>query len=157
MNTTTTTKTSLELAPITLRQAGQFVQDNHRHHEAPTGGLFAVSLLADGELVGVGIAGRPVAGGLQDGRSLEILRCCLLPGYPNGCSMIYRALVRAGEALGYRRFLTYILESEHGRSLKAAGFTEVALTRGGFWARDGRPRRARAHLSGPKRRFEVQT
>lgn len=152
----------LELAPVTLRQARAFVFDHHRHHPKVTGGLFAVALLrwipgsqAGPELVGVAIGGRPVAGGLQDGRTLEVLRCCVLPGMPNGCSMLYRALVRAGEALGYRRFITYTLETEHARSLKAAGFTAVAITRGGAWSREAR-RRPRADHEGRKVRWEVE-
>ena len=152
---------SLTIAPITLRQAWAFVAQHHRHSKKVSGALFAVALLlalpstqAGDSLVGVAIAGRPKAGGLQDGRTLEIVRCCVLPGNPNGCSMLYRALVRAGEALGYRRFVTYTLESEHGRSLRASGFTPTAMTRGGSWSRKAR-RRGPGENEGPKRRWEV--
>lgn len=152
----------LEVAPITLRQARAFVFDHHRNHPKLGGGaVFAIALLrwipgsqAGPGLVGVVIAGRPVAGGLQDGRTLEVLRCCVLEGVPNGCSILYRAAVRAGEAMGYHRFITYTLGTEHGRSLKAAGFQATATTRGGAWSRVAR-RRERSKHEGPKVRWEV--
>lgn len=147
---------ALQLAPITLRQAREFVFEHHRRHKRLGGGaLFAVAVLRGPDLVGVAIAGRPSAGGLQDGRTLEVLRCCVLEGVPNGCSMLYRALVRAGEALGYLRFFTYTAETEHGRSLRAAGFAPDALTRGGSWSRRARRRGAGAD-EGRKVRWQVE-
>ncbi len=43
-------------------------------------------------------------------------------GAKNACSMLYGAAVRAAKAMGYRRVITYILDSECGASLKASGF-----------------------------------
>lgn len=154
---------ALEVAPITLRQARAFVAEFHRHHaRLGAGANFAIALLrfipgsqAGAELVGVVIAGRPVARGNQDGRTLEVLRCCVKLGVPNGCSILYRAAVRAGTAMGYRRFVTYTLESEGGASLKAAGFVPAATTRGGAWSCSTRPR-ARGEQEGPKVRWEVR-
>lgn len=152
----------LALAPISLRQARAFVFDHHRHaRRLGAGATFAVALLrtiegsqAGAELVGVGIAGRPVARGLQNGRTLEILRVCVLPGVQNGCSMIYRALTRAGAALGYQRFVTYTLERETGASLRAAGFIAIASSPGGSWHCMTRPRTP-AQNDGPKIRWEL--
>ena len=146
---------SLDLAPITLRQARAFVLANHRHHKPPQGGLFAIALLRASDLVGVAIAGRPVSRMLDDGRSLEIVRCCVLPGVPNGCSMLYRAVVRAGRALGYRRFITYTLEAEGGASLRGAGFTLITATPGGSWSRASRTR-IDQHPTQGKLRWEVE-
>lgn len=146
--------TVLDLAPVTLRQARAFVLAHHRHHKPPQGGLFAIALLRSSELVGVAIAGRPVARALDDGRSLEIVRCCVLEGVPNGCSMLYRAVVRAGRALGYRRFITYTLEGEGGASLRGAGFELVTATRGGSWSRPSRARHD-SHPTQAKLRWEV--
>lgn len=153
---------ALEVAPITLRQARDFVAEHHRHHpKLGAGANFAIALLrtvpgsqAGAELVGVVIAGRPIARGNQDGRTLELLRCCVKLGVPNACSILYRAAVRAGAAMGYRRFVTYTLDSEHGSSLKAAGFVPTGTTRGGSWSRSTRPR-ARGEQEGPKVRWEV--
>lgn len=126
--------------PITLREARRFVGEHHRHNLPPVGWKFGVGIHDGQQLRGVGIAGQPKARMLQDGLTLELLRVCT-DGVPNGCSMIYGALVRAGKALGYRRFVTYTLASEPGASLKAAGFTvDAEVTSGPTWRRDGRPR-----------------
>ena len=107
---------------MTVQDARPFVARHHRHSRAPQSGLFAVGLTKNSELVGVGIAGRPVARALHDGRTVEITRVCTLAGIRNGCSMIYGALRRAGLALGYRRFYTYTLADETGASLRASGW-----------------------------------
>ena len=55
---------TLRIAPITLRQARAFVQEHHRHHHQPQGGLWAIALRGN-DLVGVAITVRPVSGELQ--------------------------------------------------------------------------------------------
>jgi hypothetical protein len=108
----------LALAPITLREARAYVAANHRHHEAPAGGLFAIGV-TDGERVrGIAIVGRPVARMLQDDFTAEVTRLCT-DGARNACSMLYGAAWRAARALGYRRLITYTLPSEGGASLRA--------------------------------------
>jgi hypothetical protein len=57
-----------------------------------------------------------------DGRTAEVYRIAS-DGVPNGCSMLYGALVRAAWALGYDKALTYTLADEPGTSLKASGWT----------------------------------
>ena len=99
----------------------------------------------DGNLVGVAVAGRPVARGLQDGRTVEITRVCLDPTSPatisdNAASRLYGALCRAASALGYRRAVSYTLEDEIGTSLRAAGFQAEALTAGGEHVHSDGPR-----------------
>ena len=129
----------LALQPITLREARRFVDLHHRHHKSPLGGLFAVAV-GDGEnVLGVAVVGRPVARGNQDGWTAEVTRLCTL-GDPNACSMLYAACWRAARALGYRRLITYILASEPGTSLKAAGWKLIGETKGGSWNRPSRPR-----------------
>jgi len=113
------------LEPITLREARRFVALHHGHNEPPQGWLFGVGARS-GEIVGVGIAGRPVSRELQDGRTLEITRLCLSAAPHNTASMLYGALCRAGRALGYRRVVTYTLASEAATSVRAAGFAAVA-------------------------------
>lgn len=129
----------MTLQPITLREATTFVERHHRHHGPPRGGLFAIAV-NDGETVrGVVIVGRPVARMLQDGYTAEVTRLCTL-GDRNACSMLYRASWRAARAMGYRRLITYILESETGASLKGAGFHLVGVRGGGSWTCPSRPR-----------------
>jgi hypothetical protein len=42
--------------------------------------------------------------------------------------------------MGFRRLITYILESEPGTSLKASGWIRESETSGGSWSRANRPR-----------------
>ena len=54
--------------------------------------------------------------------TLEVNRLCT-DGTPNACSILYAAAYRAARAMGYNRVVTYILDTENGASLKAAGYT----------------------------------
>ena len=110
----------LEIVPMTLKEANAFVEQNHRHHGKVVGHKFSIGL-SDGEkIVGVAIVGRPVARHLDDGWTLEVNRLCT-DGTRNACSMLYAASWRAARAMGYKKLITYILDSESGTSLKAAG------------------------------------
>lgn len=130
-----------ELVPVTLTECRRFVGANHRHNLPPQGWLFGVGLREGNKLVGVGVAGRPVARMLQDGYTVEITRTCTM--VPNGNSQIYGALCRAAKALGYHRVITYTLQSESGVSLRAAGFElDAELPARGDWD-NGRSRYAR--------------
>lgn len=129
----------MTLRPITFRDACAFVALHHRHHKPPQGHRFSVAVEEGGEIVGVAIAGRPIARMADDGFTLEIIRLATT-GQKNACSMLYRAAARAGAAMGYRRVLTYTLESEGGSSLKGAGFENLGLSAGGRWSRPSRGR-----------------
>lgn len=145
-----------ELQPITLKEAMRFVNDFHRHHKAPQGGLFAIGLSDGRNVVGVAIVGRPVARMLQNGYTAEVTRLCVLEGHPNACSKLYSACWRAARAMGYQRLITYILKSETGASLIASGFRLVGECGGGTWNRpnNGRPR-VDTHPIEQKKLFEV--
>jgi hypothetical protein len=129
------------IVPLTLAQARRYVAEHHRHNEPPVGHRFSIGLERDGSLVGVVIAGRPVARGADDGRTIELVRLTT-EGDRNACSRLYSAACRAAFAMGYLRVITYTLAGEPGSSLRASGFTEDAhLTeRGDGWA--SRPGRA---------------
>lgn len=129
----------LELRPITLKAAREFVGRLHRHHRPPQGGLFAVAVATGAGVVGVAIVGRPVARMLADGFTAEVTRLCT-DGTKNACSMLYAAAWRAARALGYRRLVTYTLTSEPGTSLRAAGWRLIGEAGGRSWDRDSRPR-----------------
>lgn len=58
---------------------------------------------------------------LDDGFTIEILRVCT-DGFKNACSKLYGACCRIAKEMGYKRAVTYILESEFGASVKAANF-----------------------------------
>lgn len=128
----------LEIVPMTLREANAFVEQNHRHHGPVVGHKFSIGI-SDGEkIVGVAIVGRPVSRHLDDGWTLEVNRLCT-DGSRNACSALYAAAWRAARAMGYKRLVTYILESETGTSLRAAGWKCVGQA-GGLrnMNRDGR-------------------
>jgi hypothetical protein len=131
---------SLNLQPITIQEAKVFVGRFHRHHKPPVGGLFAIAVNDGTQVVGVVMVGRPVARMLQDGLTAEVTRLCVTEGHPNGCSMLYAAAWRAARELGYKRLITYILGSEPGTSLKAAGWKLLGARGGGSWSRDSRKR-----------------
>ena len=128
---------SKRIAPITLKEANAFVTANHRHHDSVTGCKFAVGLyktVSDkDQLIGTAICGRPVSRHLDDGFTLEINRLCTTEE-GNCCSMLYGACSRIAKEMGYRKVITYILESEPGISLKASNFVlEDEHCGGGNW------------------------
>lgn len=111
-----------DLVPLHRDQARAFVTEHHRHSLPPVSWKFGVGLAVNDTLVGVGIAGRPVARALDDGYTIEVTRVCTL-GDRNANSRIYGALLRAAKALGYTKAVTYTLASESGASARAVGFT----------------------------------
>ena len=131
---------SKHIGPITLDKANAFVKENHRHHDSVTGCKFAIGLykIVDGKdvLIGTAICGRPVSRMLDDGYTLEINRLCVAEGETgNGCSMLYGASCRIAKDMGYKKVITYILESESGVSLKASNFQlEDACCGGKNWS-----------------------
>ena len=130
---------SLSLIPVTITDAKEFVRQHHRHHQPPVGALFAVGCAKDGEIVGVALIGRPIGRRLQDGWTAEVSRVAT-DGTRNACSMLYGAAWRACRALGYRKLVTYTLDTESGTSLTAAGWTVVGEVKGRSWSCPGRPR-----------------
>lgn len=119
----------MNLTPITLTEAQEFVRLHHRHNKAPQGHKFSIGLEKDGILIGVCIVGRPIARHNDDGLTAEVLRVCVLEGNPNANSKLYGAAVRACKAMGYTRIITYTLPEESGASLRAAGFVAEGMTR----------------------------
>ncbi len=130
----------IELRPITRDQAHAWIAAKHRHHGPPVGELWRHALHDDnGVIVGVATVGRRVARALDDGLTVEVTRLCT-DGEPNACSMLYGAARRAADTKGYRRGLTYILASESGVSLRAAGYRRLWTVKGRSWDCASRPR-----------------
>lgn len=129
----------LSIVPIDFDEACAFVRQYHRHHIPPIGHKFSVGVSAEGEIHGVAIAGRPVARHLDDGWTLEVLRVAT-DGMKNACSALYAACWRVARALGYRRLITYTLDTEPGTSLVAAGWRCIGKAGGGSWSVPSRPR-----------------
>lgn len=128
----------LELVPISLKDANAYVEQHHRHHRPVTGHKFSIAA-SDGEkIVGVAIVGRPVSRYLDDGWTLEVTRLCT-DGTRNACSFLYSAAWRAARNMGYRKLITYILESENGASLRAAGWKCAGKAGGLRWTGKRKP------------------
>lgn len=128
----------LEIVPMTLKEANAFVEQNHRHHGKVVGHKFSIGC-SDGErIVGVVIVGRPVSRYLDNGWTLEVNRLCT-NGSKNSCSMLYAAAWRAARAMGYKKLITYVLDTEPGTSLKAAGWRCVGKAGGLKWTGKRRP------------------
>lgn len=131
----------MKIKPISLKLAQQFIAEHHRHNKPPVGHKFSVGLFADEDrLIGVAVAGRPIARMLDDGATLEITRTCT-DGTRNANSMLYGAIVKAAKALGYAKCITYTQHQESGASLRGAGWVSVSrlsATKG--WDRPSRPR-----------------
>ena len=123
----------LEIKPISLKDANAYVEANHRHHRKTQGHKFSLGVYDGGELHGVAIVGRPLSRYLDDGMTLEVLRLCT-DGTYNACSILYARAARIAKDMGYSRIITYILEEEHGTSLKASGWIcEESNVGGGSW------------------------
>ncbi len=130
----------LRIIPCELAEANAFVLAHHRHHGPATGHKFSLAACSEDEVIrGVAIVGRPVARLLDDGWTLEVTRLAT-DGTANACSCLYGACRRAAFALGYRRLVTYVLDSEPGVSLLAAGWKCIGVAGGGSWSRRDRPR-----------------
>ena len=130
----------MDIQPISLKTAQEFVRQHHRHNKPPVGHKFSVGLYDGERLVGVAVAGRPVARMLDDGFTLEVTRTCT-DGTRNANSMLYGAIVRAATALGYRKCVTYTQGNESGASLRGAGWTATqTLPPRAGWDAPSRPR-----------------
>lgn len=109
----------LEIRPTHLKSACDYVKEHHRHNIPPVGGKFAVSCFEDERLCGVAICGRPISRHLDNGTTLEIYRNCT-DGTKNAYTKLYGACIRIARNMGYKKVITYTLESENGASLRAA-------------------------------------
>lgn len=127
------------IVPVSFAEACKFVSQYHRHHHAPQGHKFSIGLALDGKIVGVAIVGRPLARRLDNGWTLEVTRLCT-DGTVNACSKLYGACWRVVREMGYRELITYILDTESGVSLRAAGWSCRGPAGGKSWNVPSRPR-----------------
>lgn len=129
----------LEIRPITLKDANKYVAQYHRHNIPTNGHKFSIACYDGERLCGVAIAGQPIARKLDDGKTIEIRRVCT-DGTKNACSILYGACSRCAKEMGYKRVITYTLNSEPGTSLKASGFVNMGKAGGRSWDMPGRQR-----------------
>ena len=136
----------MKAVPIELKAANDFVESLHRHHAPVHRDKIRLGCVADdGHLCGVVQMARPVSRMLDDGMTIEVVRLCT-DGEKNACSFLYSRAARIAKEIGYRKIITYILESENGSSLKASGWIKAADNCGGVsW---DRPKRRREVIDG---------
>lgn len=139
----------LELVEISQAEAKAFVAKWHRHSKPPVGWRWGHGLKNGNELVAVAMVGRPVARALDASTIVEVNRLCVNPSlHPQlvryACSKLYGASCRAAKKRGYKRVITYTLETEAGTTLKASNFQPRAKTKGGSWNCASRPRTDKA-------------
>jgi hypothetical protein len=126
----------MDVRPIELADANAFIAKLHRHHKPVVGHRFSLAAWKDGALVGVCVVGRPVA--RNAGHPLEVVEVTRLctDGTKNACSALYSAAARVAKEIGFGKIQTYIMETEHGTSLRASGWTmKEELVGGGQWKR----------------------
>lgn len=126
----------MEIRPCELRDANEFIARLHRHHKPVVGHRFSIAAWGE-ELHGVAVIGRPVARMTDQRRIVEVTRLCT-DGTKNTCSALYSAAARIAKEMGYQLIQTFILASEPGTSLKAAGWELVGPSNGGNWNRPSR-------------------
>lgn len=103
----------------------------HRHHKPVQGHRFSIGVFDEsGECHGAAVVGRPVARETDQYRVAEVTRL-VTDGTFNACSALAGAAARAAKAMGFVRIQTFILDSETGASLKAAGWEHDGCSSGG--------------------------
>ena len=142
-----------EIVPITFKVANQFVSMFHRHNKKVLSAKLYIGLMKGNELIGVAIGGRPVARGLDDGRTLEITRVCVKEGNPNANSMLYGRMAKVAQLMGYRRVITYTLKREAQSSLLAVGASPTEATKPHQWSTPSRQRHDSNIYAEPKVRW----
>ena len=147
---------SLVIRPIILREANAYVAQNHRHNIPTNGHKWSLACYDDDRLCGVAIAGQPIARKLDDGLTIEVRRVCT-DGTYNACSKLYGACARVAKEMGYRRIITYTLQSEPGTSLTASGWRNCGEAGGASWNVPSRPREEyQESLFGTERKYPAE-
>jgi hypothetical protein len=142
----------LKIVPLELRDLNDLVARLHRHHKPVQGHRFSIGCMQGDTLVGGASVGRPVARNCDQKRTVEVTRL-VTDGTKNACSKLYGAAARVAQELGYERIQTYVMDSEPGTSLRAAGWTFDGVTRGGDWTRASKPGRRQDQPQGQKHRW----
>ena len=134
----------LEIRPISIKHANDYIEQFHRHHGQKVGCRFAIACYDGETLVGVAIYANPVARNSDDGLTIEVSRLCT-DGTKNACSKLYSACARISKEMGFKRIQTFILDSEPGTSLKASGWDCEGIAGFYNWLKTGSKREQNRH------------
>ena len=144
----------MEAVPLHLREANSFVAPHRRHNLPTVGDKSAVGAAQGGKLVGLAIAGRPVARKLHDGKALEVLRVCA-DGTRNANSFLHGRVKQIALQMGYGKVITYTLEEGSGASPRAVGAQVVGQVQPKVWSVPTRPRGSQAVYGKAKVKWEL--
>ena len=142
----------MKIVPLELRDLNALVSGLHRHHKPVQGHRFSIGVEHGGKVVGGASVGRPTARMTNQRKVLEVTRL-VTDGTKNACSALYSAAARIGKELGYEHIQTFILASESGTSLRAAGWKFEQESGGGDWTRESKPNRRQDQPQCPKQRW----
>lgn len=121
---------NFSVVPMTLREANEFVDKYHSHNKRVQGYKFAIGAVYQDGLVGVAICGRPISATLDDKKTIELLRSCVIDNAPkNTNSFLYGRSWRVASAMGYKKMITYTLTDEKASACKAIGMKIVGKTK----------------------------
>ena len=88
----------IKAVPVSLNEANEYVRTLHRHHDPVHRDKYRVGCKSNGKLVGIVQVGRPVSRMLDDGKTLEVVRCCT-DGTKDVCSFLYSRAARIAKEL----------------------------------------------------------
>lgn len=145
----------MKIIPLSLKDANRFVANFHRHSKKVRGAKFAIGLVKEGEMIGVAIAGRPLARLMDNGKIIEISRVCVKEGYKNANSKLYGRMKRICQLMGYEKIITYTLREESQASLKAIRAKPISEVKPNNWNRLNRRRKSQKIYSETKLRWEL--
>ncbi len=138
----------MKAVPLTLAQANELIAAWHRHHKPCVGHRFSIGVRSGMDLVGAVVVGRPVGRKTDQYLVAEVTRL-VTNGHPNACSFLYAVAARTAREMGFERIQTFILDSETGKTLEAAGwnFDGITDSKPGKWhtreRRDDQPEEAK--------------
>lgn len=142
--------------PIELKKANEFVSKYHRHCDPVYRDKWRLCAVRTdtGEICGVIQAARPEARMLDDGLTICIVRCAT-DGTPNACSFLLGKARTIAKAMGYKKMVSYILETENGASYRAAGWEKVSDVKARCWDTPSRRRKHKEIEQKDKQRYEI--
>ena len=137
------------LAAVELDQSAvkAFILAHHRHNRPPAGGKFWAGVMNGSDLIGVVMAGRPVARAIDASQVIEVNRVCVRADLEQKlvdrcCSKLYGMAARWAKQNGYSKLITYTRQDEPGHSVMFSGFRKAAAVKGRSWSCKSRPRRS---------------
>lgn len=144
---------NLRVVPIYTTDAIEYIDRHHSHLDPPERIFYASAVHDDRGLRCVAALARPKSRELQSQSYAEVVRVASDGQAEHAASMALGAILRAGRALGWTKFVSYTLLGEAGTIYRATGWWPVAITKPGReWDCPSRPREEVAQ-SGSKVRW----